>query len=58
MCVRTYVRACVRSRALDYVTFVFIDEVFGMCVCVCVRVCVTIRDTENVIIQCILFVQV
>ena len=34
-----YVRACVRARvcarALDYVTFVFIDEVFGVCVCVC-----------------------
>ena len=37
VCVRTCVRACVRARVCartrDYVTFVFIDEVFGVCVC-------------------------
>ena len=32
MCVRTYVLACVSERLI--VTFVFIDEVFGGCVCV------------------------
>ena len=36
--VRTYVRVRVRARTLDCVTFVFIDEVFGRCVCVTITV--------------------
>ena len=55
VCVRTCVRACVRARVcartLDCVIFVFIDEVFGGCVCVSDYY--SIRGTEDVIIFCL-----
>ena len=35
VCAYARARACVPERVTDYVTFVFIDEVFGVCVCVC-----------------------
>ena len=39
--------ACVCARTLDYVTFVFIDDIFDVCVCV------IIGGMEDAILFCL-----